>query len=138
MGTWGLKPFENDDAGDLYYEMIADGADAKAILAAALHDLDPDYIEIDQGQRAVGAAAMILFLAGGPDRHLSQYELPWAQAHPLPDAATLLPDARAAVARVMSSGDQSEIYALWAEQEGGLEDWLKEMTLLRDDLAAMA
>jgi hypothetical protein len=137
MGTWGLKAFENDDASDLYYELIEDGADAHAILAAALQGLDPEYIEVDQGQRAVAAAAMIVCLSGGPDRHLSEYERPWASAHPLPSAAALAPEALAALHRIMASSEESEIHALWAEQEGGLQDWMTEMTLLRDDLAAL-
>lgn len=136
MGTWGIRPFENDDAGDLYYELTEEGADAVAILAEAVRGLDPDYIEVDQGQRAVAAAAMILCLSGGPDRHLSDYELPWAKAHPLPTAAALLPEALAAVGGVMASSEASEVHALWAEQPGGLADWMADMTLLRDDLAA--
>ncbi len=137
MGTWGLRPFDNDDASDLFYELKDNGADVRAILAGAIEELDPEYIEIDQGQRAVAAAALLVSFAGGPDRHLSEYELPWAKANPLPDAAQLVPEALAAIERVMADAEHSEIYALWQEQDGGLEDWLIEMNALRDDLKSL-
>ena len=136
MGTWGIRPFDNDDASDLFYELKEDGADRLAILREAVGALDPDYIEVDQGQRAVAAAALILLHAGGPGSHLSEYELPWASANPLPEAVTLLAPALAAVGRVMASSEQSELHALWAEQPGGLEDWGAVTGALRADLAA--
>ena len=138
MGTWGIRPFDNDDASDLFYEMKEDGADLRAILSQAVTALDPDYVEADQGQRAVAAAAMILFHAGGPGSHLSEYELPWASANPVADAAPLVGPALAALDRVMAGSEQSELHALWAEQPGGLEDWMAIMTALHADLRAAA
>ncbi len=138
MGTWGIRPFDNDDASDLFYEMKEDGADLRAILSQAVTVLDPDYVEADQGQRAVAAAAMILFHAGGPGSHLSEYELPWASANPVADAAPLVGPALAALDRVMAGSEQSELHALWAEQPGGLEDWMAIMTALHADLRAAA
>jgi hypothetical protein len=138
MGTWGIRPFDNDDASDLFYELKEEGADARAILHAAVTTLDPDYVEVDQGQRAVAAAAMILFQAEGDSSHLSEYELPWASANPIADAAALLGPALAAVERVMAGSEQSELHALWAEQPGGLEDWTTIMQELRVDLQSAA
>ncbi len=137
MGTWGIRPFDNDDAGDLFYELKEEGADHLAILREAVTTLDLEYVEADQAQRAVAAAALILFHAGGPASHLSEYELPWASANPVPEAATLLAPALAALDRVLASGEQSELHALWAEQPGGLEDWGGVTSALRADLAAM-
>lgn len=137
MGTWGIRPFDNDDASDLFYELKEKGADRLAILGQAVSALDPDYVEVDQGQRAVAAAALILFHAGGPATHLSEYELPFASANPMPEAASLLAPALAAVDRVLASGEQSELHALWDEQPGGLEDWGAVTRALRTDLAAM-
>lgn len=138
MGTWGIRPFDNDDAGDLFYELKEEGADHLAILREAVTTLDPDYVEADQGQRAVAAAALILFFAGGPGSHLSEYELPWASANPVPDAASLLAPALAALDRVIAGSEQSELHALWAEQPSGLEDWSGVTGALRADLAAAA
>jgi hypothetical protein len=136
MGTWGIRPFDNDDASDLFYELKEEGADHLAILREAVTNLDPEYVEADQGQRAVAAAALILFHAGGPDSHLSEYELPWASANPVPEAATLLAPALAALDRVLANGEQSELHALWAEQPGGLDDWGAVTRALHADLAA--
>jgi hypothetical protein len=136
MGTWGIRPFDNDDASDLFYELKEEGADHLAILREAVTTLDPEYVEADQGQRAVAAAALIMFFAGGPAAHLSEYELPWASANPVPEAATLLAPALAALDRVLASGEQSELHALWAEQPHGLDDWSAVTGALRADLAA--
>jgi hypothetical protein len=136
MGTWGIRPFDNDAASDLFYEMKEEGADLRGILLQAVTTLDPEYIEVDEGQRAVAAAALILFHAGGPDSHLSEYELPWARANPVAEAAALLAPALAALDRVIASGEDSEIYALWAEQPGGLDDWMAVTGPLRADIAA--
>ncbi|WP_285711528.1 DUF4259 domain-containing protein [Erythrobacter oryzae] len=136
MGTWGIRPFDNDDASDLFYELKEEGADHLAILRAAVTALDPDYVEADQGQRAVAAAALVLFHAGGPATHLSEYELPFASANPVPGAASLLAPALAALDRVLAGSEQSELHALWAEQPGGLEDWGAVTRALRADLAA--
>jgi hypothetical protein len=32
MGTWGIRPFDNDDAGDQFYELKEEGSDHLAIL----------------------------------------------------------------------------------------------------------
>jgi hypothetical protein len=136
MGTWGIRPFDNDDAGDLFYELKEDGADHRAILHEAVTTLDPDYVEADQGQRAVAAAALILFHSGGPGSHLSEYELPFASANPVPDAASLLAPALEALDRVLAGSEQSELHALWAEQPGGLADWSAVTLALRGDIAA--
>jgi hypothetical protein len=137
MGTWGIRPFDNDDASDLFYELKEEGADRLAILRAAVTELDPDYVEADQGQRAVAAAALILLNAGGPGTHLSEYELPWASANPVSEAAALLAPALAALDRVVAGSEESELHALWAEQPGGLEDWSGVTGALRADLTAV-
>ena len=54
----------------------------------------------------------------------------------MPASAALLPEALAAVERVKASSEASEVHGLWAEQPGGLADWMADMTQLRDDLAA--
>ena len=51
----------------------------------------------------MAAAALALFHAGGPGTHLSEYELPFTSANPVPEAASLLAPALEALDRVQAA-----------------------------------
>ncbi len=136
MGAWGMKAFENDGAGDFFAELAhADGGEM-SILMESFDDLDNSYVEVDEGQRAIAAAAIILFQSGGSDDHLSDSERKWVVANPMPEAKAMVPAAIAALEVIVSDGDQSELYELWEESDD-FEEWLGEVNGLKAELQSL-
>jgi hypothetical protein len=136
MGAWGMKAFENDGAGDFFAELShADGGEL-SLLMESFDDLDESYIEVDEGQRAVAAAAIVLFQSGGSDDHLSDFQRPWVTAHPMPEAKAMVPAAIAALDLVVSDAETSELYELWEEADD-FEEWLGEVNALKAELQSL-
>lgn len=62
MGTWGLEPFENDDAADLLDELHEDDEPTLTLaeLFEAVIDAPPDaYFDVDDGHRCVAACELV-------------------------------------------------------------------------------
>ncbi len=127
MGAWGTGAFDNDDAADWVYELLAsvDLSPAREALAAPM---DSDgWLETPEGARAVAAAAVV---AAGFDGHLEGLPgelVDWLEFHP--DAGTRT-DARLAMdalERVAST--DSELREVWlAAGEGPA--WVEEIARL--------
>ena len=118
MGTWGIGPFSNDDAADLLGSVDdAEPAVAVALLREALTAADNDnYLQVDVGQEAVAAAAIVAAQRpGGPRLDPSTVSASLAEGNglDLPDELARL--ALVALDRVV--GERSEVCDLW--QEGG-------------------
>ncbi|RYD66813.1 MAG: DUF4259 domain-containing protein, partial [Verrucomicrobiaceae bacterium] len=68
MGSWGVLPFENDDALDWVWEL--EDAENFAVLELALEDVASaeaeDYIEAPQAEEALAAAEVVAALLGKP------------------------------------------------------------------------
>lgn len=116
MGTWGTGAFENDGAGDFLAELshaeLGERAEVvrQAIEAAAE---TPDYLEIDAGQAAVAAAAVVAAARNGrPVTNAGGVRTIEAADLPKPDPALV---ALAVRALDRLTGDDSEWRELWQE-----------------------
>src|SRR5690348_12526834 len=60
MGTWGTGPFDNDGAGDWLETWKESGAALPDYVRATLTEVldNHEYLEVDDGQYAVAAAAV--------------------------------------------------------------------------------
>jgi Domain of unknown function (DUF4259)/Immunity protein 26 len=135
MGTWGIGPFSNDDAVDLLGSVDdAEPAAALALLRDALTAADNDhYLQVDVGQEAVAAAAIVAAQRpGGPRLDPSTVSASLAEGSglDLPDELDRL--ALVALDRVV--GERSELRGLWREG-GRLEEFRATLAPLRVALA---
>lgn len=118
MGSWNAGLFGNDDAADLLDDLAdAEPAKRKKIVRKALRaavDCD-DYLDVDDANRALAAAAVVAAArTGRPVRSSNGSEI--LAAADLPAATEkLLGLARAAADRVV--GEESEWRELWEESD---------------------
>jgi hypothetical protein len=135
VGTWDIGPFANDDAVDLLGSLDdAEPAVAVARLRDALTAADTDgYLQVDAGQAAVAAAAIVAARRPGGPR-LDPSRMPRSLAE---DSAPDLPDELqrlALVALDRVAGERCELRDLW--QEGGrLQEFHATLEPLRVALA---
>ncbi len=136
MGTWGMKAFENDCAADFTSE-LAESDNPIELLSNAFSDLDDEYIELDEGQQAIIAAAIVLHWSGGTDAHIGDFVKEKIANNHTPVNKSLVHEALAALSLIVSDSDKSEIYELWEEADD-FDVWLAEVQLLKDQLAEYA
>lgn len=118
MGAWGFGAFDNDGAGELHAALRnAEPQERAGILREALEAAAnaTEYLEVDDGQAAVAAAAVVTAALGGvavvatdSGARLEPEELP-------APTAELIGLSRLALDRVV--GRASEWRELWAEAE---------------------
>lgn len=139
MGTWGINPFENDNAMDWVLEEL-ETPQGRPVLGRALRpvaDSEPDeYIDAPSGEIAVAAAAIVAAINGYPGG-----ELPWQAMRHLRrpeeprDQLKLL--AILAVNRALAVN--SELADTYAESSPGADaEWRTSMEDLRHRLSAPA
>ena len=103
MGVWGIGPFDNDDAIDFAYELLA-SADLTPARAALAATTDTDgWLEVPEGSRALAAAAVVVAAFSGEVIRLPEDVAAWLEAHA--DAATLA-DARLAMDALLRIASQ--------------------------------
>jgi len=111
MGAWGSGPFDNDAAADFVAALVGLPAAGRAQRLRAALMLPDGYLQVDDADAAVAAAALVAASNGMP--------LPGPAVEELIQSATIAPDgqvcalARAALERV--NGENSEWRGLWAE-----------------------
>jgi hypothetical protein len=133
MGAWGTGVFENDGALDFLAE-LRDTAPAEraAFVRERLGEAadEDDYLEVDSGQHAVAAAAVVAAVRSGTGQASVDTGIPTAELPPAdPDLVSL---ALRALDRV--AADDSEWHELWAE--GDLyADAMATLAVLRTALA---
>lgn len=115
MGASGTGPFENDGALDLCDELRdLDGKAVRDLLKSTLATVagfdEDDYLEKDQAEAAVAAAAIVAARRVGDDATLRRCDLDVAVPDNLDD---LVEVAVAALLRVV--GQESELSNLWAD-----------------------
>lgn len=115
MGTWSGESFGNDTAADWAGDLIDGGslATVRETLVRAADTAPEDYLDSDEACEAVAAAEVVAAAAGrslGPDPY-SEDALAWGDTHP--EVAELVPEAQAAIARIMAPN--SELLELWSE-----------------------
>ncbi|HVY30404.1 MAG TPA: DUF4259 domain-containing protein [Polyangiaceae bacterium] len=111
MGAWGEGSLQNDAALDWVMELKAEGVAAvrEALSTVASYSLD-DYLDVDDGNRAI-AAAEVVAAAFGPHDRVKLPFAAWLKAH----GKALTEDdkqlACKAVQRVLAKN--SELRGLW-------------------------
>lgn len=133
MNLWGTGPFDNDSAKAFVDEVEQDGEYALAEAFDVVLDPDMDFIELEEGCRALAAAEVLRAVLSGDTSRLVDAGLrAWvAQA----DAGALAPlrtSARSALTRVLS--EHSDLAGAWAEAEDE-QAWRGETEALRAALA---
>jgi hypothetical protein len=112
MGAWGSGSLDNDDAADFVADLVGLPAAGRVQRVRAALMLPDSYLQVDDANVAVAAAALVAASNGmslpGP-----------AEVEGLIQSGTIPPDsqvcalARAALERV--NGENSEWHDLWAE-----------------------
>ncbi|MBB5375350.1 hypothetical protein HNQ07_000794 [Deinococcus metalli] len=132
MGTWGTGSFDNDSAADFIKEVVEDGAVALREALEVVLDPDLDYVEAEEGSRAIAAAEIIAAITSGDHRFVTDDDLlSWvedADARSVSGQRALALDA---VDRVV--GPDSELPELWEDSED-LRDWQRDVQRLRATL----
>ena len=130
MGTWGVGPFENDDASDWVYELesIDDLSICRSTFLSVITEVN--YLEQDQGARAIAAAEIVAALAGRRRRGLPDEVETWLKKNAVELAVDDRKLALSAIDRVLAP--ESELRALWAEVGDGV--WDSEIDDLRQRL----
>ncbi|NHA66553.1 DUF4259 domain-containing protein [Phycicoccus flavus] len=126
MGTWGLRPFENDDAADWVFGLEDDGL---AAVTAALRT-DEGYLEAPEAAEAVAAAAAVGVVLGVPVESAEEVD-EWAAGADPGEVRLLAAEAAAALDRVLDGSELAELH-----DEAGNDDWRTSTAALRDGLRA--
>ncbi|MFF4371726.1 DUF4259 domain-containing protein [Streptomyces sp. NPDC001594] len=130
MGTWDIGPFDNDTAADFAGLDEAALEEREAVIRGVLKRAagPADFLGIYDGERAVGAAALVVAQHPDGDPACSNY----GPSEPLPelpaDLRTLAVDA---LNQVISN--RSELAELWAEA-ANWSKWRQDTTRLRNVL----
>ncbi|MVN89086.1 DUF4259 domain-containing protein [Deinococcus sp. HMF7620] len=132
MTVWGTGSFENEYAAEFAREVVQDGAFALAEAFDVALDPDNEYLEAEEGHRALAAAEVLAAVLTGDTRSLTDAGLrAWAQAADLADLTHLRQLALEAVERVLGPG--SELPDLWEEGEDA-DTWRGDVGRLRAEL----
>ncbi|MFJ9677966.1 DUF4259 domain-containing protein [Streptomyces sp. NPDC101194] len=131
MGTWDTGHFDNDTAADFSGSLDAvPETEREAVIRKVLDiAIEADYLESDEGEEAVAAAALVgsqcpegeaVTTSYGPDKALP----------------TLSTDLRPLAVKALDAvlGESSELRELW--DDAGDEQWAAGVTRLRKVLAA--
>ncbi len=127
MGSWGMDPFDNDDAGDWSWT-LEDGAGPEALreALAAATSTSPDELV---AAPAVAAAALVASALGVPVA-LPEPMQEWLAAEDPSAVRALAPEALAAVDSVLEASD---LASTWDEQGPA---WREQTRAMRDAIAA--
>jgi hypothetical protein len=123
MGAWGMKPFENDGAGDFEAELCLSHPDNPDFIRSTLASIEgEDYLEVDSGQAVIACATVIAAMNGMEGNDLPKRLRAWIDDNKQYNTAPLIPLALHALDRVTSDADSSEIYDLWQESQH-FQEW---------------
>lgn len=128
MGTWGIGPFENDEALD-FLEDVEDAEDRLGVLARPIEHVafSGDYLETPDLTEAIAAAAVIGAVLK-PDAARDEPYLPqWlAEVNQSQLDNSLVETARKALRRAMQPAD-NELHELWTEA-GAEQEWQQDLS----------
>lgn len=124
MGAWGHQTFENDGACDFAIELCREHAQNPdyllTVLSWAEDDEYADYIEVDMAQYFIAAAHLLTLLYGvkeTKETSISSELQQWVATNQHFQSDITIDKAIVALQRVLSDGDQSEMYELWQETD---------------------
>jgi hypothetical protein len=133
MGTWGVGPFDNDEAADWLAALV--DVDDATLLHEALDEVAAagEGEEVEPGWAAVALAAAEVVAAGlgRGGVGLPDEARDWLERHPRVVTDAHLEPARAAVRHVL---DASELRDLWLASADG-DDWLRRTRDLLERLS---
>ncbi|MCD0166002.1 DUF4259 domain-containing protein [Deinococcus sp. 12RED42] len=133
MSAWGVGPFQNEAAAEYAAEIVQDGAYALAEAFDVALDPDNDYLEAEEGHRAVAAAETLAAVLTGDTAALTDAALrAWVQNTDPAEVAHLRPHAMEALDRVLGPG--SELPDLWEDSEDA-DAWREDIQRLRAALS---
>lgn len=127
MGTWGIRPFENDEALD-FLEEVEESDDRAAALARPIEHVafSGGYLETADLTEAIAAAAVIGAVLRPEAARDEPYLPEWlAEVEQSQLDNGLIETARKALRRAMQPGD-NELHELWAEA-GAAQEWQADL-----------
>lgn len=133
MGAWGPMAFENDDAGDFFYELEETGDLSPIENTFASIEESPEYLEAPDACMAIAGCEVLARLRGNPGYCDASTETvdEWIAAHPIVPPPPLIDRGVAIIDRVLS--ENSELRELWDESEEA-ESWHASIADLRTRL----
>lgn len=118
MGTWGLSPFENDNASDWVW-VLAEAKDT-SVLSDALEAVISEEEIFEGCEEALAAAEVVAALRGKPLAELPEEVNVFVKEHgKKPPSAKLVKLAVTAVERI---AEESDLKERWDETEDA-KDW---------------
>ncbi len=134
MGAYDYTVFDDDIACDALAEFKDSGSPASDMESYFDSALESEYIEYDEGEFVLAAAAVLDTLLNNTVYPCDDEEFTgWVKTLDPEECQKLLPKAVAAVDAVIS--ESSELYELWGENEELFETWLQDKKGIRDRLA---
>jgi hypothetical protein len=131
MGTWSIKPFENDTALD-WLQTLAESNDDTALKAPLEKILQKrEKTDADDCQEAIAAAAVIYAACHDPIRRLPEEAKRWVTNHGYIATETVI---RSAISSLKIIMNNSELRDLWKDSDSFLK-WEKETEKLMDGLS---
>ena len=131
MGTWGVGPFDNDDATE-WVEALTDVGD-DSLLHEALDEVaaagEGEYVEASWAAVAIAAAEVVAAGIGRPDPGLPEAAQHWIRRNP----AVVDNEHRVLALRAVENATSSELRELWQESPDAA-DWTSRMKGLRGRL----
>ncbi|GGJ72461.1 DUF4259 domain-containing protein [Deinococcus aquiradiocola] len=134
MSTWGVGSFENESAAMFVKEVVEDGPVALEEALEVVLDPDMDYVELEEGQRAVAAAEIVQVRLSGDTSAVTDAALrAWLDGDDAADGeaaevGALRDLAVEALGRVLGPG--SELPELWQDGPDARE-WLADVNRLQ-------
>ncbi|WP_162056495.1 DUF4259 domain-containing protein [Pontibacter pamirensis] len=126
MGAWGYGYFEDDAAFDFMAEVEESGNPKNVLKRAFDTAIDSDYLESDEGNAVIVAAAYVDRQLNGTRFSSADQEEPlsvdtFPDRNPQQDLSDLRDKALQALSKVLE--DDSELNELWAENEEDYPAW---------------
>jgi hypothetical protein len=137
MGAWGVKAFENDEAGD-WALSLREVPNLSFIEVALVQVLESeDYLDAHSATEGIAACETLARLLGRPGYHDPHTQVvdEWVKRHPLKPSDELVAQGLAAIDRVL--GENSELPELWRESESVYDEWLEGIEDLRSRLRGL-
>ncbi|GAB2728777.1 DUF4259 domain-containing protein [Kitasatospora kifunensis] len=127
MGTWDVGPFDNDAAADFSVQLdeAAAGQRAELLRAAMEQALAAGYLEVEEAQEAVAAAALVAAQRPGGE----PVDPAYGPKAPIPLVGTELAELAVRVLERVGL-PECELAELWADS-GEEERWRERLARLR-------
>lgn len=128
MEIWGVGSFENDSAVTYMDELLEDGVVALQEALEVVLDPELEYLDAEEGARAVAAAEVVAAILTGSSEFLTEEEwVDWAEQVPTGQLRPLRALALEALEHVQAP--HTGLRELWDETDD-LEAWQQDLQRL--------